>query len=434
MNEIKCPKCNEPFQIDESGMVAILKQVRDKEFEKELERRKSEFSELAKEKQANAVSHATNILEKDIEALKSELKQKDDALKLELERKESVITELKIKLDNAETAKELDIVKTVADVTLERDQLKNALENKDTEIQLAVKENSLTYERQLHEKEESLKAKDLLITQKEQDIAFWKDYRAKQSVKLLGESLEQHCEIEFNRLRATAFQSATFEKDTIAKEGTQGDFIFRDFDENGLELTSIMFDMKTEQDSTTNKNKNEIFFDKLNNDRIKKNCEYAVLVSTLEADNDFYNGGIADVSYKHEKMYVVRPQSFIAIITLIRNMARSSADTKKELALIKNENIDITKFEEDLNDFKVGFDRNFGLTSRKFNDAIDEIDKAIKNLEKTKASLLSSDNNYRLANEKLDKLTIKSLTKNNPTMAEKFAELAVILDSKEQPS
>ena len=261
------------------------------------------------------------------------------------------------------------------------------------------------------------------IRRKEEEITYYKDFKARQSTKMIGESLEQHCETEFNKLRATAFPNAYFEKDNDVKTGTKGDYIYREKSEDGVEFISIMFEMKNEMDTTATKHKNEDFFKKLDKDRTEKGCEYAVLVSMLEADNEYYNTGIVDVSYRYPKMYVVRPQFFIPIITLLRNAAQGSLKYRRELELVKNQNIDITHFEEDMNDFKEKFSRNFRIASDKFRTAIDEIDKTIDHLQKTKAALLSSENNLRLANNKAEDLTIKKLTRNNPTMAAKFAEL-----------
>ena len=299
----------------------------------------------------------------------------------------------------------------------------NAVQDKDIRI------NTLQSELTLKNSEWELKEKSLLdkhadeLRLREEQIAYYKDFKAKQSTKMIGESLERHCENEFNKIRATAFQNAYFEKDNDARTGSKGDYIYREYSDTGVEFISIMFEMKNEMDTTATKHKNEDFFKELDKDRREKNCEYAVLVSMLESDNDFYNSGIVDVSYKYPKMYVVRPQFFIPIITVLRNAALNSLQYRAELEVIRNQNIDITHFEEDINDFKDKFSRNFRLASEKFRKAIDEIDKTIDHLQKTKEALLSSENNLRLANNKAEDLTIKRLTRGNPTMAEKFAQL-----------
>jgi hypothetical protein len=445
MNEIRCPKCGEMFKVDESGMADIVKQVRDGEFRRELNEReilwkndaeksaalaaerteKAYREKMAEQEQENiklrtmmgsakteeklAVSEATANMEKELESLRSRLKEKDAVLETEMARKQTAIVELTEKMKQQELANQLDTEKQIKEIEKERDELKNAVSSKDTEKQLS--------ERSLKEKYETeLRAKDELI-------AYYKDFKAKQSTKMVGESLEQHCEIEFNRVRATAFKNASFEKDSDVREGSKGDYIYREKDADGNDIVSIMFDMKTELDGTAAKKKNEDFLDKLDKDRVAKKCEYAVLVSLLELDNDFYNSGIADVSYRHEKMYVVRPQSFIPMITLLRDSALKASSYKAELALIKSQNIDITNFENELNDFREKFGRNYELAGRRFKEAIEGIDKTINQLQKTKEALISSENNLRLANEKADGLTVKKLTKNNPTMQAKFAEL-----------
>lgn len=391
MQEIKCPKCGEVFQVDESGYAAIVKQVRDREFEKEVQERENAH----KTDKDSAVKLAVTKAEadKDREIAEKELEITRLKGELELNRKS---TDLAVK--NAVQEKETKIL-----------ELQNKIELKDSEWELKEKSVSEKYAEQLRIKEE--------------EIAYYKDFKTRQSTKMIGESLEQHCEIEFNKLRATAFSNAYFEKDNDVKTGSKGDFIYREASEDGTEFISIMFEMKNEMDSTATKHKNEDFFKELDKDRREKNCEYAVLVTMLEADNEFYNTGIVDVSYKYPKMYVVRPQFFIPIITLLRNAALNSLSYKRELEVMRNQNIDITHFEEDISDFKEKFSRNFRLASEKFQKAIDEIDKTIDHLQKTKDALISSENNLRLANNKAEDLTIKRLTKGNPTMAEKFAEL-----------
>ena len=420
MNEIICPNCKRVFEVDEKSFADILKQVRDHQFEEEIAARLA----LAEKEKQNAVQlmeanikhqFQEKIAEKDQQI--SELRVKKEAEIIErLAQKEMQLIELKSKVANAETEKELALSKAIQELDKEREQLKNDLKTKELEKQNI--ENSLKQQFATE-----LLNKDAIIKYKDDEIARVKDMKQKLSTKMLGESLEQHCEIEFNKLRATAFQNAYFEKDNDASGGTKGDYIYRETDINGNEIISIMFEMKNENDTTSTKKKNEDFFAKLDKDRKDKNCEYAVLVSLLEADNDFYNNGIADVSYKFEKMYVIRPQFFIPIITLLRNAAMNSLKYKHELNLMRNQNIDITNFEEKIEAFKKGFAYNYDLASRKFQTAIEEIDKTIVHLQKTKEALLSSDNNLRLANQKAEDLTIKKLTHGNPTMKAKFDEV-----------
>ena len=364
-------------------------------------------SEIARQEQEKI--KAVSQMEKELEALRNEIKQKDAVLQTELARKEAVIAEQNALMQTAETKKQLEIKETVSEIEKERDALRHALQTKDTEYQLSERTLKDQYEN-------ALKAKD-------DQIAFYKDMKAKLSTKMVGETLEQHCEIQFNQLRSTAFPNAYFEKDSDIKAGTKGDYIFRESDTNGNEIISIMFEMKNENEETATKKRNEDFLDKLHKDRNDKKCEYAVLVSLLEADNELYNNGIVDVSHRHPKMYVIRPQFFIPIISLLRNAALNSLKYKTELAVIRNQSIDIANFEEKMNTFKEGFARNYDLASRKFQTAIEEIDKTIDHLQKTKEALLSSENNLRLANNKAEDLTIKRLTKGNPTMTALFEEL-----------
>lgn len=391
MQEIKCPKCGEVFQVDESGYAAILKQVRDHEFDKEIAQREKAIENDKK----NAVEIAVT---KTISEKEREMAEKDK----EIERLKG----------------EIQLAKAQADIAV-----KTAVQEKESKIM------SLSNELDLAKKEHLLKEQNIKETHaaelklKDEQIAYYKDFKAKQSTKMVGESLEQHCEIEFNKLRATGFQNAYFEKDNDARSGSKGDFIFREYSPDGVEFISIMFEMKNQNETTATKHKNEDFFKELDKDRREKNCEYAVLVSLLEEDSELYNSGIVDVSYKYEKMYVIRPQFFIPLITLLRNAALNSIQYREQLAVIKNQNIDITRFEEEMNDFKDKFGRNYRLASEKFQKAIDEIDKTIDHLQKTKDALLSSENNLRLANNKAEELSIKRLTKNNPTMQQKFAEL-----------
>lgn len=427
MQEIKCPKCGEIFQVDESGYAAILKQVRDKEFSKEIQDRESQ---LIQDKE-NAVKLA-----------EMEVQKRCDAI---IKEKEVQIVELKSEISSQKSEKESAIGLTVAEKDKEIADLKNKLDtfNKDKDLELANLKSEmneklsekdalilkLNSEKELDKKEhqlnqESLKKQyEIELRLKDEEIDRYKDFKAKLSTKMLGETLEQHCEISFNQLRATGFRNAYFEKDNDAKTGSKGDYIFRDKDDSGCEYVSIMFEMKNEADTTATKKKNEDFFKELDKDRKEKNCEYAVLVSMLEPDNEFYNTGIVDVSHRYEKMYVIRPQFFIPMITLLRNAALNSLDYKRELEIVKAQNIDVSNFEAAMNEFKDKFSKNYELASRKFKTAIDEIDKTIDHLQKTKAALLSSEDNLRLANKKAEDLTIKRLTKNNPTMQSKFAEI-----------
>jgi hypothetical protein len=391
MNEIICPNCKTAFEVDEAGFANILKQVRDEEFSRELQER-SQMLETEKERAVElAEANVRNTLQSD------------------LAKKEAELAELKAAINNAELQKKLSITEAVNAIEKERDSLNAKLQSKEHESQLLETSMKDKYESELKLKEETIER--------------LKDMKLKLSTKMVGETLEQHCETEFNKLRATGFQNAYFEKDNDAKSGYKGDYIYRETDGEGNEIISIMFEMKNEQDTTATKHKNEDFFQKLDKDRQEKQCEYAVLVSLLETDNELYNSGIVDVSYKYDKMYVVRPQFFIPMITLLRNAAMNSLKYKAELAQVKNQNVDITNFEDNLHKFKTGFAKNFDLASRKFKTAIDEIDKTIDHLQKIKDALLSSGDNLRHANNKADDLTIKKLTRGNPTMTEKFAEL-----------
>ena len=391
MNEIKCPHCGKAFKIDEAGYADILKQVRDGEFEKQLHER----LELAERDKENAVELAKAKIASELQTASA--------------KKDAEIQDLKAKLDNIQVAQKLTITEAVNAVEKERDSLKSDLERAQLEKQVAEKSLKDKYETQIKDRDDAIER--------------LRDMKARLSTKMVGETLEQHCETEFNRIRATAFPKAYFEKDNDARAGSKGDYIFRDLDEAGIESVSIMFEMKNENDETATKKKNEDFLKELDKDRVEKGCEYAVLVSLLEPDSELYNSGIVDVSHRYPKMYVIRPQFFIPIITLLRNAAQNSLEYKSELALVKAQNIDITNFESELESFKSGFARNYDLASRKFKTAIDEIDKTITHLQKTKEALLGSENNLRLANNKADDLTVKKLTKGNPTMAAKFAEL-----------
>jgi hypothetical protein len=439
MHEITCPHCSKAFKIDEAGYADIIKQVRDHEFEQQLHER----LELAEQDKKKAVELATVKVTSDLEKIAAS--------------KDAKILELEVRLESGEVNKKLAVNEALSALEKERDmlasELKQATHDKLTALQLADAklENELQravatrnsevqalqsdlerakFEKQLAET--SLKDKyETQIKDRENEIERLRDMKARLSTKMIGETLEQHCETEFNRIRATAFPGAYFEKDNDAKAGSKGDYIFRDSAglesdgelRSGTEIVSIMFEMKNESDETATKKKNEDFLKELDKDRTQKNCEYAVLVSLLEPDSELYNSGIVDVSHRYPKMYVVRPQFFIPIITLLRNAAQNSLRYKTELALVRSQNVDITNFESDLDAFKTGFARNYELASKKFKTAIDEIDKTIDHLQKTKDALLGSENNLRLANNKADDLTVKKLTRGNPTMASKFDEL-----------
>ena len=442
MSEIKCPKCGTTFKVDDSSYADIISQVRTHEFDDEVERRVKAAIEKANSDNDLALEKARNTQATEIAELKAKLDQAESNKKLaitealapvekELQKaKESIekansdnalaleklkssnaaeVNELKAKLDQAETEKKLAITEALAPVEKELESVKSDLKSQSSEAKL---------------REASLKDQyDGALKLKDEEIDRLKDLKSKLSTKMIGETLEQHCQTEFNRLRATAFKNAYFEKDNDARTGSKGDYIYRECDENGNEIISIMFEMKNENETTATKHKNEDFFKELDKDRKEKNCEYAVLVTLLEADSELYNTGIVDVSYKFDKMYVIRPQFFIPMITLLRNAALNSMKYKAELAVVRNQNIDITHFEEDMENFKQSFARNYELASKKFSTAIDEIDKTIAHLQKTKEALLSSENNLRIANNKAGDLSIKRLTRGNPTMAAKFAEL-----------
>jgi hypothetical protein len=420
MNEIICPNCKKAFKVDEAGFADILKQVRDHQFEEELQNRlnlaEREKDSAVKLAEANVRSSLQEQLASKDKAL-TELKAEKEIEKSQiLAQKEAELMQIKSKLENAEVEKKLAIAEATQKVEKERDELAYVVKTKDTEQELLKKSLSEQYSSQLNEK-------DAIIKHKDEEIALRKDMKMKLSTKLVGETLEQHCETEFNKLRATAFPKAYFEKDNNSKSGSKGDYIYRETDDAGNEVISIMFEMKNEADQTATKKRNEDFFKELDKDRTEKKCEYAVLVSLLEAESEFYNTGIVDVGHRYSKMYVVRPQFFIPIITLLRNAAMNSMQYKAELALARNQSIDITKFEEKINTFKEGFSRNYRLANDKFKVAIDEIDKAISHLQKTKEGLLSSENYLRLANEKTEDITIKRLTHGNPTMKARFDEL-----------
>lgn len=400
MQEIKCPNCGKPFKVDEAGYAAIVKQVRDKEFSEELKSREAQY-ELEKD---NAVQLAKLESEKDFTE--------------KLNNKDAEISKLKAEIESFNKDKQIQINDIVNKMNCEISEKENSITKLMNEKELSEKEYLLKEQSLKNQYEDKLRFKD-------EEIQRYKDFKTRLSTKMLGETLEQHCQNSFNQIRQTAFPNAYFEKDNDAKSGSKGDFIYKDFDIGGIEYISIMFEMKNEADTTATKKKNEDFFAELDKDRREKKCEYAVLVSMLEADNELYNAGIVDVSYRYEKMYVIRPQFFIPMITLLRNAAMNSLDYKRELEVIKAQNIDVSNFEAEMNDFKEKFSRNFELASKKFKTAIEEIDKTIDHLQKTKEALLSSENNLRLANNKAEDLSIKRLTKNNPTMQAKFDALKI---------
>ena len=434
MHKIRCPKCNEVFTIDEENYDSIVKQVRDEQFEKELNDRQSAFNNelkqvIALEKAQFQTKLQEALNEKDTIITKMQMRldnnnqdkqiainQVSEDLQVKINEQAQKIIQLETMLQNNQSEKQLAINEALKDKEIELQASKQEIINLQAKIDIEKKNSQLQNQTIINGYEEQLKLKD-------EQIAYYKDFKAKQSTKMIGESLEKHCEIEFNKLRATAFKNAYFEKDNDARTGSKGDYIYREKDEDGIEFISIMFEMKNEADMTATKKRNEDFFKELDKDRKEKNCEYAILVSLLEMDNELYNEGIVDVSYRYDKMYVIRPQFFIPMITLLRNAALHSLDYRKELQVVRNQNIDISNFEQSMNDFKDKFSRNYRLASEKFSKAINEIDKTIEHLQKTKEALLSSENNLRLANNKVEDLSIKKLTRNNPTMAQKFAEL-----------
>ncbi len=395
MAELKCPHCGQAFTVDDTELSSIVQQIRDKEFEKDLENRVSELK-----------AHMIETHKIEMEAKESEIKLKSQEahdkeiqkLKSQLEKTADKAAKLQAQLDSSEDKKKIAVMEAVQKVEEEKRNL----------------ESQLT-----HEKDKG----KLLLEQKDEQIAYYKDLKTRMSTKMIGETLEQHCETQFNQLRATAFRNAYFEKDNDARSGSKGDYIYRETDENGVELISIMFEMKNEMDETATKHKNEDFYKELDKDRKQKNCEYAILVSMLESDNELFNAGIVDVSYRYEKMYVVRPQCFIPIITLLRNAAMNAMEYKQELAVVRNQNIDISNFEENLMNFKNAFSRNYEIAHTHFDKAVEEIDKTIQHLEKVKKELLGSDNQLRIANSKVEEVSIKKLTKGNATMQEKFENL-----------
>ncbi len=395
MAELKCPHCGQAFTVDDAELSSIISQIRNTEFDKDLHNRVSEVEKHLKEKHELEMDAREN-------EIRLQVKENHDKEIEELQRKlraaEDKANSLQSKLDVTEEKKKLAVMEAV----------------KVVEDEKRAVENELTQERNKEK---------MLLEQKDEQIAYYKDLKARMSTKMVGETLEQHCEIQFNQLRATAFRNAYFEKDNDARTGSKGDYIYRECDENGVEIISIMFEMKNEMDETATKHKNEDFFKELDKDRKEKNCEYAVLVSMLESDSELYNAGIVDVSYRYDKMYVVRPQCFIPIITLLRNASLNALQYKQELAEVRNQDIDISHFEENLLSFKNDFARNYDLAHSHFDKAIEEIDKTIDHLEKVKKELLGSDNNLRIANRKVEEVSVKKLTKDNPTMKAKFDEL-----------
>ena len=395
MAELKCPHCGQAFTVDDAELGSIIKQIRDKEFEKDLNSRVNELEEHLQKTHELELNNKENEIKLELkDYYEEEIKRLND----KLSKSEDKAKELKLQIESFEEKKELAVMKAVKVVEDEKQELEQALQS---------------------EKEKG----KILLSQKDEQIEFYKDLKTKMSTKMVGETLEQHCEIQFNQLRATAFKNAYFEKDNDAKTGSKGDYIYKECDENGVEIISIMFEMKNEMDTTATKHKNEDFFKELDKDRTEKKCEYAVLVSLLESDSDLYNAGIVDVSYKYDKMYVVRPQCFIPIITLLRNAALNALTYKQELAIVRNQDIDITNFEDNLLKFKDDFGKNYQRAHDHFDKAIAEIDKTIANLEKVKSELLGSDKQLRIATNKVDDVSVKKLIKDNPTMQAKFREL-----------
>ena len=431
MYEIICPHCTKAFKVDEAGYASIVKQVRDSEFNQQLhdrlelaERDKQSAIELAKIQVANDLQEACVIKDAQIQQLQAKLEAGATERQLAVAQAQAVvekvlqdtaasknteIQDLKAKLSANEIGQKLAITEAVNEISKQRDELKSSLERAALEKQLAQTSLKDKYETQIKDRDDAIER--------------LRDMKARLSTKMVGETLEQHCETEFNRIRSTAFPRAYFEKDNDAKTGSKGDYIFRDSNDAGLEIVSIMFEMKNESDSTATKTKNEDFLKELDKDRTVKGCEYGVLVSLLEPDSELYNTGIVDVFHRYPRMYVIRPQFFLPMITLLRNAAMKSLDYKTELALMKTQNVDITHFENDLDIFKTAFAKNYDLASRRFQTAIDEIDKSIDHLQKTKDALLGTDRNLRLANDKAQDVTIKKLTRQNPTMAAKFDDL-----------
>ena len=439
MQEIKCPNCGQIFQVDETGYAQIVQQIRDKEFEKELGRREAELAEkknsdlaLQRMEQEKILSETVSRKEselaereREIDRLKAEKEREADRLKaekaLEIDRIRNELGEelakLRAEIEKSDTEKELAVTRAVQAKDKEIADMNAEITKLSGDLEVQQRQSELTEKQLVENHKTELRLRD-------EEIERLKDFKARQSTKMVGESLEQHCQNQFNSLRMTAFPNAYFEKDNDARTGSKGDFIFREAADDGTEFISIMFEMKNEMDTTATKHKNEDFFRELDKDRREKNCEYAVLVSLLESDNELYNNGIVDVSYRYEKMYVIRPQFFIPMITLLRNAALNSLKYQRELAVVRNQQVDIIHFEENMNAFKDAFGRNYRIASEKFSKAIEEIDKTITHLQKTKEALLSSENNLRLANNKAEDLSIKKLTKNAPSVEAMFEELS----------
>ena len=439
MQEIKCPNCGQIFQVDETGYAQIVQQIRDKEFEKELGRREAELAEkknsdlaLQRMEQEKILSETVSRKEselaereREIDRLKAEKEREADRLKaekaLEIDRIRNELGEelakLRAEIEKSDTEKELAVTRAIQAKDKEIADMNAEITKLSGDLEVQQRQSELTEKQLVENHKTELRLRD-------EEIERLKDFKARQSTKMVGESLEQHCQNQFNSLRMTAFPNAYFEKDNDARTGSKGDFIFREAADDGTEFISIMFEMKNEMDTTATKHKNEDFFRELDKDRREKNCEYAVLVSLLESDNELYNNGIVDVSYRYEKMYVIRPQFFIPMITLLRNAALNSLKYQRELAVVRNQQVDIIHFEENMNAFKDAFGRNYRIASEKFSKAIEEIDKTITHLQKTKEALLSSENNLRLANNKAEDLSIKKLTKNAPSVAAMFEDLS----------
>ena len=424
MAELKCPHCGQAFTVDDTELSSIVSQIRDKEFEKDLSQRTSELERHLKERHELELSAKENEIilrtskqyeqekedhAKELENLKQLQAKELESLRDQIRKIEESNTKLRLELDNVDDKKKLAVLEAVKKVEDEKNALADELSEKNKDLETAL----------LQEKERG----KILLAEKEREVEFYKDLKTRMSTKMVGETLEQHCEIQFNQIRATAFRNAYFEKDNDARSGSKGDYIFRETDENGVEIISIMFEMKNEMDETATKHKNEDFFKELDKDRREKNCEYAVLVSLLESESELYNAGIVDVSYKYDKMYVVRPQCFIPIITLLRNAALNALSFKQELMEVRNQDIDISNFEDSLLKFKNDFSSNYEKAHSHFDKAIEEIDKTIQHLEKVKKELQGSDNQLLIANNKVDDVSVKKLTRNNPTMKAKFEEL-----------
>ncbi len=439
MAELKCPHCGQAFTVDDTELSSIVQQIRDKEFEKDLTRRTEELQRHLNEVHAKELESIEDkvVLKtrqqyeeeidklreektKEIEKLKEEKASEADKLKELLRKEQEKNTKLSLEMQSSDDRQKLAVMEAVKKVEDEKQARLDELTRKAHETELELSEKAHDLENQLQQEKDRGK---VLLEQKEKEVEFYKDLKTKMSTKMVGETLEQHCEIQFNQLRATAFRNAYFEKDNDIRSGSKGDYIYRETDDNGVEIISIMFEMKNEMDETASKHKNEDFFKELDKDRKEKNCEYAVLVSLLESDSELYNAGIVDVSYKYDKMYVVRPQCFIPMITLLRNAAFNALTYKQELAMVRNQDIDISNFEDSLMKFKDDFGRNYELAHSHFDKAIDEIDKTIQHLEKVKKELQGSDNQLRIATSKVEDVSVKKLTRNNPTMKAKFDAL-----------